>query len=187
MKIGLLGGVFNPPHIGHLLIAQQVLDFTDVDEVWFLPSYGQHPPKPHVAPVADRLAMTKFLTLPNTRVSTIEIDHQLDGNTINLLPFLQKEHEYVFVMGSDWLPSFHLWGRWQELLQKLPFYVFPRNGFPVAPMYEHMTEVKHELLIVTDISSTKIRARITQGLSIDPFVPTAIGAYIKERGLYRTS
>ena len=68
MHIGLFGGVFNPPHLGHLMVAQQVLDYTDIEEVWFLPNYGQLPPKPGIAPVADRLAMAKILTLPKTKI-----------------------------------------------------------------------------------------------------------------------
>src|SRR3990167_7833123 len=106
MKIGLFGGVFNPPHLGHLMVTKQILDFTDINEVWFLPNYGQHPPKPHVAGVADRLAMTRMLVLAKTRVATLEIDKKLDGNTIDLLPHLPKENTYTFIMGADWLASF---------------------------------------------------------------------------------
>ena len=109
MHIGIFGGVFNPPHIGHLIIAQQVLDFTDVDQVWFLPNFGQYPTKPNVASVAHRLAMTTLLVLPKTRVSTIEIDNKLDGNTINLLPHLPPPHTYTFIMCADWLPGFTMW------------------------------------------------------------------------------
>ncbi len=186
MNIGILGGVFNPPHIGHLIIAQQVLDFTDIEEVWFLPNYGQHPPKPHVAPVAHRLAMTKMLILPKTRVSTVEIDHTLDGNTINLLPHLPKHHAYTFIMGSDWLPYFTQWGQWKKLLERLPFLVFPRAGHPMEPLYKNMTPLEHELLVVTNISATKIRQRVRQGLSIDQLVPPPVVAYIKQHGLYLT-
>ncbi len=185
MRIGLLGGVFNPPHIGHLLMARQVLDFAGFDEIWFLVSYGQHPPKPYVAPVADRLAMAKLLEMPKARVSTIEIDHTLDGNTIHLLPFLPQEHTYTFVMGADWLPSFETWGHWQELIQKLPFLVFPRCGFPNEPIYENMKLLTHPLLMTSNISSTLIRERIKQGLPIDQFVPAGVGEYIKEHNLYR--
>lgn len=185
MKIGLLGGVFNPPHIGHLIIAQQVLDFTHIDEVWFLPNYGQHPPKPHVAPVADRLAMTKLLHLPKTRVCSIEIDHKLDGNTINLLPHLPKEHSYTFIMGSDWLPYFRQWGQWEELLQRLPFLIVPRAGHPMKPLYKNMKPLEHELLVITNLSATKIRERVRRGLPIDHLVPQEIAAYIREHGLYR--
>lgn len=183
MRIALLGGAFNPPHIGHLLIAQQVLDFTEADELWFLPNYGQQPPKADVAPVEDRLAMIKLLSLPKTRVSTIEIDNELDGNTINLLPLLANDHEYTFVIGADWLPSFHTWERWAELLQKMPFLVFPRNGCPNGPLYPGMKLLQHKLLIVTDISATKIRERVRDGLPIDQFVPAEVNAYIKAHGL----
>ncbi len=184
MKIGLLGGAFNPPHLGHLMIARQVLDFTDTDEVWFLPNYGQIPPKP-VAEVSDRLEMTKLLKLEHTRVSTMEIDYKLDGDTINLLPHLPKEHELRFIIGSDQLPTFHLWGRWEELLTKLPFLVFPRYGFPNEPLYPNMTIVTHELLIGTNISSTKIRERVKLGLPIGQFVPETIASYISVHHLYR--
>ena len=187
MKIGLFGGVFNPPHFGHLMIAQQVLDYTDIEEVWFLPNYGQLPPKEGVAAVEDRLAMTKLLLLPKTKVSTIEIENKLSGYTIDLLPFLPERNTYTFIMGSDWLPGFTKWGRWEELLDKLPFLVFPRNVHPTVPLYKNMTILSHPDLITSNISSTKVRARIAAGFPIDQFVPTAVSRYIKEHNLYTAS
>lgn len=186
MNIGLFGGVFNPPHVGHLMIAQQVLDYTNIEEVWFVPNYGQQPPKPDVAAAADRLAMAKLLALPKTNVSTIEIDNKLSGNTIDLLPLLPKEHEYTFIMGSDWLPGFTTWGRWEELLEKLPFLVFPRDEYPASPLYKNMTLLSHPNLITSNISSTKIRARIAAGLSVDQFVPAPVAEYIKTHDLYKS-
>lgn len=185
MHIGLFGGVFNPPHFGHLMIARQVLDYTDIEEIWFLPNWGQHPDKGGVAPVEDRLAMTRLLSLPKTKVSTIEIDNKLSGNTIELLPHLPKEHTYTFIMGSDWLPGFTKWGRWEELLEKLPFLVFPRNDHPSSPLYKNMRLLSHPDLITSNISSTKIRARIAAGLPIDQFVPPEIAEYIKTHELYK--
>lgn len=185
MKIGLLGGAFNPPHLAHLHMAAQALDFGGFDEVWFVPNYGQKPPKPGVASTEDRRAMTNMLVFPKTKISTLEIDHKLSGNTIELLPFLPKEHGYTFIMGADWLPTFHLWGRWQELVKKLPFLVFPRAGFPNEPLYENMTVLSHPLLMVNDISATKIRERVKQALPIDQFVPKGVAVYIKEHNLYK--
>ena len=184
MNIGLLGGAFNPPHLGHVMIAQQVLDFTDCEEVWFLPNFGQLPPKP-VIEVSHRLAMTTLLSLSRTRVSTLEIENKLNGDTINLLPLLPKEHSFRFIIGSDQLPTFHLWGRWEELLHRLPFFVFPRYGFPNEPLYSNMTMVTHELLVGTNISSTKIRNRVKQGLPIEQFVPAPIAQYVAVHKLYR--
>lgn len=186
MKIGLFGGVFNPPHFGHLMIAQQVLDYTDTEEVWFLPNYGQQPPKPGVAAVGDRLAMAKLLVLPKTKVSTIETDNKLSGNTIDLLPLLPKGNEYTFIMGSDWLPGFTKWGRWEELLERLPFLVFPRNDHPSGPLYKNMKLLTHPNLVTSNISSTKIRARIAAGLSVDQFVPAEVALYIQSHELYRS-
>jgi len=183
MKIALLGGAFNPPHLGHLLVAQQVLDFGGVDELWFVPSFKASFDKP-VASVEDRLAMVRLIEMPKTKVCTLEIDNQLDGHTINLLPHLPGGNDYVFIIGSDQLPSFHLWGRWQELIKKIPFLVFPRLGYASEPLYENMSVLNHEHLILSNISSTKIRARIRLGLSVDDMVPPKVAGYIKENQLY---
>lgn len=184
MNIALFGGAFNPPHNGHLMIAQQVLDFTNTDEVWFLPNFHQSPPKP-VASVEDRLAMTRLLDLPNTKVSTIEIDHQIDGETLHILPFLPQDHTYSFIIGSDQLPTFHFWQGYEELLQKMPFFVFPRYGYPNEPVYKRMHVISDECLVGSNISSTKIRHRVKRGLPINQFVPHAISDYIQSHGLYR--
>ncbi|EKD64487.1 MAG: hypothetical protein ACD_50C00375G0001 [uncultured bacterium] len=139
-----------------------------------------------MASVKDRLAMTKMLSLPKTKISTLEIDNKLSGNTIELLPYLPKEHSYTFIMGVDWLPSFTQWGSWQELIKKLPFLVFPRSGFPNEPLYENMTVLSHPLLMINDISATKIRERVKQGLPIDQFVPSGVAEYIKTHELYKS-
>lgn len=183
MNIALLGGTFNPPHLGYLMIAQQVIDFTDTDEVWFLPNYGQSPPKP-VAPVEHRVAMANLLVLPKTRVSTIEIDNKLDGETIHLLPHLSREHTFSFIIGSDQLPTFHLWLDWEKLLTAMPFLVFPRYGYPKEPLYDGMKVISHELLVGSNISSTKIRDRVRQELPIDQFVPFSVARYVREHRLY---
>lgn len=183
MNIALFGGSFNPPHNGHLMIAQQMLDFSDSDEVWFLPNYGQAPPKP-VASVEDRLAMTKLLVLPRTRVSTIEIDNKLSGETIDILPFLPKEHRFSFVIGSDLLQSFSTWRDWQKLLAAMPFWVYPRHGFPLAPLHAGMRALSGEEI---NISSTDVRERVARGLSIDQCVPVAVAEYIQKHGLYTSS
>lgn len=184
MNIALFGGTFDPPHLGHMLIAQQVLDFgPGIDAVWFLPTY-RHSFQKSSASAEDRLAMTRAIVTPHTSVCTLEIDHRLSGQTIELLPHLPKEHSYVFVIGSDQLPTFHLWGQWQELLQKMPFLVFPRYGYSMEPLYPGMTVVSDPSLIATDISSTKIRERVKRGFSINGFVLDKVEHYIKTHQLY---
>lgn len=184
MNIALLGGAFNPPHLGHLMIAQQVLDFTNIEEVWFLPNFNQSPPKP-VATVIDRLAMTRELRLPHTQISTIEIEHQLSGETSHIVPYLPKEHTFSFIIGSDQLATFHLWNDWEELLKHMPFFVFPRYGYPNEPLYANMHMISDENLVGSNISSTKIRERVKRGLPIDQFVPKKIAEYISICKLYQ--
>ncbi len=183
MRIALLGGSFNPPHDGHISIARQVLDFGYADEVWFLPNYGQIPPK-DVAPVSDRLAMTRLLDVPKARVSTIEIDNKLDGETIHLLPFLPKEHTFSFVVGSDQLPGFTKWLNWEQLLKSMQILVFPREGYPNTPFYKGMKAVDDKRLALSNISSTETRERVKSRLSIDAFVPPAVNQYIIDHKLY---
>jgi len=190
MKIGLFGGTFNPPHFGHLWIAQQALDFTDLDEVWFLPGYRHTFQKP-AASVEHRRNMTELLiqSQPESlrlrlRLCSLEIDHQLDGNTIHVVEHLPKEHSYHFIIGSDQLPTFHLWGEWEKLLTTLPFLIFPRYGYPNEPLYPGMTMINDPSLIVCNMSSTKIRERIARDLSIEQFVPEQVVEYIQKNKLY---
>ncbi len=190
MRIGILGGAFNPPHIGHLWIAQQVLNFTDVDQVWLLPNFGHRyfgiAPHKVTAPVADRLAMTRFLESDKIHTSTMEIDHETSGQTIELLPLLPKEHEFSFIIGSDQLPRFDEWQGHEELTRAMRFLVFPRFGYPIEKLYPGMKVIDHEdMLVTTNISSTKIRARIAKNLSIHDFVDPRVAAYIHNHGLYR--
>jgi nicotinate-nucleotide adenylyltransferase len=189
MNIGLLGGMFNPPHLGHLLIAQQVLDFTDCEAIWFVPSYKHTFQKEAVSP-EHRLAMINAMVEESHEkrfsVCTLELDNKLDGNTINLLPLLPKEHIYHFIIGSDQLPSFHLWGDWKNLLKQIPFLVFPRYGYPNEPLYEHMTMVNDGSLIVSNISSTKVRDRVIRNLPLYGLVSTSVDAYIQKQYLFQS-
>jgi nicotinate-nucleotide adenylyltransferase len=184
MNIALLGGAFNPPHLGHRLIAQQVLDFTDIEEVWFVPNFQGHHLRDDVVSTEHRLAMLKQLETPRIRVSTIEIDNQLDGKTIHLLPHLPEGHKYTFIIGSDWLSFFHKWEQYEELLEQMSFLVIPRYGFANKPLYKNMTVLDHPLLMTSDISATKIRERVHQGLSIELFVPESVAKYIEQHRLY---
>ena len=186
MHIGILGGSFNPPHLGHVLVAQQILDFTDIEKIWLLPAYN-HTFGKTLLDIKHRLAMTKMLVGKQIEISTLEIDHKLDGNTINLVPILEKQYpeiKFTFIIGSDQLPTFHKWGSWQELLQKLPFLVFLRAGYPAKPLYKGMQDIDNPLLITTNISSSLVRERLKKGFSINHLVPPLVEAYINKHGLY---
>lgn len=194
MNIGILGGAFDPPHLGHQLIAYQVLDFTNINEVWLTPCY-RHTFEKKLTPVKHRVIMTKMLTNKAIKYCGEEIDNQLSGETLDLLNLLTKkypQHRFSFIIGSDNLSTLHRWGRWQELINKYQFLIFPRAYFKGSladfnldkPEYK-LKLVNHPLLVTTDISSTNIRERIKKGLSISGLVPKGVENYIKIHNLYK--
>jgi len=194
MKIGILGGTFNPPHWGHQLMAQQVLEFCDLDQVWLTPCF-KHTFEKDLIPARHRLKMAKFISSLKIKVCNDEIKNKLSGQTIELMNILASkypQHEFKFIIGSDNLGSFKKWGQWQKLVSTWPFLVFPRPGFSDdlkkygLDKSEYKFEViKHPLLVTTNLSSTIIRQRIKQDLDINNLVPKSVAEYIKIDQLYQ--
>jgi nicotinate-nucleotide adenylyltransferase len=193
MNMAVLGGAFNPPHLGHLLISRQVLDFMDFNQVWLTPCY-KHTFEKDLAPVKHRQAMTKMLINSNIKYCGEEIINKLSGDTIELLALLAKkypEHQFSFIIGTDNLKCFKKWGQWQKLITRFSFLVFPRPGFEydlkqyglLNPDYKFRL-ISHPLLITSNISSTIIRQRIKQKLSCQNLVPKKVKEYMKENNLY---
>jgi nicotinate-nucleotide adenylyltransferase len=194
MNIAILGGAFDPPHLGHQLIAHQVLDFAGVKEVWLTPCY-QHTFEKKLTKTEHRVAMTKMLINKKIKYSSEEIDNQLSGDTIDLMKILEKkypQHHFSFIIGSDNLKSLRRWGRWEKLISSYHLLIFPRAYFKGSlanfnlnlPEYK-LKLIKHPLLVTTDISSTNIRERIKKGLSISGLVPEKVEEYIKRYNLYK--
>ncbi len=194
MKIGLLGGTFDPPHIGHLLISEYVLKNTthSVDEMWFIPTYEQQyfgiDPSKNASSYAIRLEMAECISshIPHTRVSTIEQEHRLSGQTKDLFPFLPLEHEYCFIIGTDQLPSFHRWMEYKQLLKRMPFLVYPRADYPPEPLYKGMILLDGDAPI-TNFSSTMVREMIARGEKADGIILPEVFRIIEQHGLYRKS
>lgn len=193
MKIAILGGAFNPPHLGHLLVAKQVLEFTDQSEVWLLPCYKHSFHKKLVDPL-HRLKMVKLLKNEQIKASDLEIKKQLSGDTFITMQLLEKKHandKFSFIIGSDNLPTFKKWGQWKKLILNFQVLVFPRYDFDYNlkkfslgnPKYKFKL-IKHRLLAKSDISSTLIRNRLSAGLSIDYLLPEKVRDYIKKNKLY---
>ncbi len=193
MRIAILGGAFDPPHLGHQLIAEQVLDFTDINEVWLAPCY-RHSFNKKLTPVRHRVAMTKMLTNSKIKYCNEEVANKLSGETISLMEILRKkypQHRFFFLIGSDNLIGLKKWGRWQKLITTTDFLVFPRLGFKgnlsrfgLNNSSYKLKTIKHPLIITVDISSTNIRKRVKQGLSIKHLVPKKVEEYIKNHHLY---
>jgi nicotinate-nucleotide adenylyltransferase len=187
MKIAIFGGRFDPPHIGHFLVAKQVLEFRkDVDKLLFVPAF-KHQWKPIVASPKDRIAMLEYCLEPGMEISDIEIKRGGISYSIDTVKAIKKETgaEIFWVCGSDILLEFDKWGHAEELLNLATFLVVPRDphALPntVPPGFEVINSRK---LITTDFSSTIIRERIKAGKSISHLVPEKVEKYIKEHKLY---
>jgi nicotinate-nucleotide adenylyltransferase len=194
MKIAVLGGSFNPPHLGHLLIAKQILEFTDYKKVWLLPCF-QHTFQKELALAKHRLKMVKLLENSHIKCSDLEIKAKLGGSTLEALQILHRlypRHQFAFIIGSDNLPTFKKWILWEKLVLSYRFLVFPRPGFDYDlkkyglnnSKYQFQL-IKHPLLATSNISSTLIRKRHNAGLSIDFLLPEKVKNYVRQNKLYR--
>ncbi len=199
MKIGVLGGSFNPPHIGHLLIGSQVKNILGLDEIWLMPC-NRHPFHKTLASVEHRLAMTKFLANDSIKVSEYEITQNEQSFTVDTLAGLTNkfpEHIFYWIIGSDQLESFKEYKDWQKLISKYNLVIFPRE--PVLPRIEEKVRqdfnlqsipksiivLKSDGLILTNISSTNIRQRVKNNEPISYMVPKKVEEYIKANKLYK--
>ncbi|MBA3723997.1 MAG: nicotinate (nicotinamide) nucleotide adenylyltransferase [Candidatus Levybacteria bacterium] len=198
MKIAILGGSFDPPHLGHLFIALQVRELLQMDEVWLMPAY-HHPFQRDLSDVAHRMAMTKLLQTETMKISDYEIKHNPTSYTIDTLNGLKESHpnnEFFWITGSDQLQHFQKYKQWQDIISKHNLIIFPRewmlpqlaeevkNKLVLKTIPQNVIVLSEKNLILTNISSTKIRERVKANLSIQPFVSEQVAEYIKKEKLY---
>jgi nicotinate-nucleotide adenylyltransferase len=187
MKIAILGGRFDPPHIGHFLVARQVLDFRkDIDKVLLVPAF-KHQWKPIIASPKDRIEMLKFFVEPKIEISDVEIKRKGVSYSVDTIKTIKEQTgaEIFWIVGSDILPEFKRWKNADELLKLATFLVVPRDPHALPKKVpEGFEVVSSPKLITTDFSSTLIRDKIKKGKSIKNLVPECIEQYIKEHKLY---
>lgn len=198
MHVAILGGSFDPPHLGHILIARQVKELLPVDQVWLMPCFN-HTFQKELSPSSDRLAMTKFLEEKNIVVSDFEITIKSLGITIETLRALSKKHpndKFSWIIGSDQLEAFHKWEEWETLIREFSFIIFPREvalrSLPelvkkhllLKAIPKNITFMQSDDLILMNISSTLVRKRVRKGLSIDLLVHPKVKEYIEDKKLY---
>lgn len=185
----LFGGAFDPPHLGHTLVIEQVFKQIKPDELWLLPCFG-HTFQKNLSPSEQRVEMVRLLIEeignPRLKLNLIEIERQSTGSTYQTWQWLSErypDYRFAFVMGSDNLKSFTKWQQWEKLLSSLPFYIYIRQGFPPTPWYEDMILLKGK--VVSEVSSTQVRQRIKSGEGIRDLVSKAVETYIRHQDLYR--
>lgn len=192
LRIGVFGGTFNPPHIGHLRLAGMAREQFDLDRVLWVPnSLSPFKTGEDMAPAADRLAMVRAATAGEAAFSVSEIETRQGGRsyTVETLRKLQEAYPgavFRLMAGSDQLPGFSRWREPEEIVRRAPLIVFPRAGYERAAVpkgFEKYVEFADTPVI--DLSGTDIRERIRAGRSVRDMAPPAVLEIIEERGLYR--
>ena len=191
MKTGLFFGSFNPIHIGHLAIANYMKAFTDLDEVWFVVS-PQNPLKQKDTLLAEhhRLALveTAIGEQPGYRASNIEFKLPKPSYTINTLTYIQEKHpdrEFVLIMGSDNLATFHKWKNYEQILEQYELYIYPRKEAATGGLFNH-PKVKITEAPLMEISSTFLRDGIREKKDVAFFFPPQVYEYIQEMHFYKS-
>jgi nicotinate-nucleotide adenylyltransferase len=187
VRLGIFGGSFDPPHVGHLLVVADALDALRLDHVVFVPAAVQ-PLKVGQAAAAPphRLAMVRLLVGDDPRFSVDPIEIERDGlsYTVETLAAFAERHseaERFFLVGTDVLASFGQWREPDQVARLATLAVMQREG-------ERGRVPKDAVRVQTrrvDVSSTEIRERVRTGRTIRGFVPEAVAAYIAEQRLYR--
>lgn len=202
MRIAILGGAFDPPHIGHYLVATQVKEQLAMDEVWLMTCYSYFPEFPvkfaKITPFGERHKMASYFEKHGLIVSDFEKKYNKRSRTIDTLRLLGKkypQHVFSWIIGSDCLPSFYLWNEWKELVKKHNLIIFSRDtdfktlegrvrkSFNVKEIHSNITVVEGDLM-VSNIASTHIRNRVRRDLPITSFVLPEVEKYIKNKELY---
>ncbi len=186
-KIGLLGGTFNPPHIGHLVIADQVRNQLGLEEVWFVPT--STPPHKEGKTTIDgdmRVDMLLRAIQGNSYfdLNTLEIDRGGVSYTYDTIKELQDRHpdkEFFFIVGADMVQDLPNWYKIDELIEMVQFVGVNRLDYERESQYPIIwVDVPN-----VDISSTELRHRISQGEAVRYLIPASVVAYIVENELYQ--
>lgn len=199
-RIGIIGGTFDPIHIGHLVAAEGAREAAGLDEVIFVPAGD--PPHKEAEKVSDarhRYVMTLLATVTNPRfsVSRIELDRQGKSFTVDTLEAMRRELgdgvELYFILGSDAMADVPNWHEPARLLTLCRFLVVGRPGWDkesversLGPLYPPNRErIQMVDIPAVDVSSREIRARVREGRSIRYLVPEMVERYIERQGLYK--
>ena len=189
MKIGLYFGSFNPVHVAHLIIANHILNETDIEKVWFVVS-PQNPFKneSNLLNEYHRLHLVRLATEEDNRIKASDIEFNLprpsySTNTLTYLIEKYPEHEFCILMGSDSFQNLHKWKNYESIVKNYSIYVYSRPGFPAEnKIGAKMTLIDAPLL---QLSSTQIRKYIKEGKSTRYMLPDKVMEEIEKGGYYK--
>jgi len=183
VEVALLGGSFNPPHVGHLVAAHFVRATQSVDELWLLPAF-RHPFGKELAPFEHRVRMCQALCADASgwlKVSEAERDVQGEGRTVDTLEHLaarHPDHRFTLVIGSDILRDLPKWKAFDRIRELAKVLVLQRAGYPAKEAFGPP---------LVQVSSSEIRSALARGELPVELVPRAVLAYARANGLYGLS
>jgi nicotinate-nucleotide adenylyltransferase len=192
-KVGLFFGSFNPIHIGHLILANYILEHTDMDELWFVVS-PQNPFKEKKSLLKDhnRLDMVQLAVknYPKMRASNVEFSLPQPSYTIDTLTYLHEKYpDYSFslIMGEDNLQSLHKWKNSETLIKNHHIIVYPRmyDGEKKDPEYLQHENISLIEAPVIELSATEIRNMIKTGKNVRPMLPPEVFEYLDGSSFYK--
>ena len=194
MRIGILGGSFDPIHIGHAIIAQHIIGSGAVDRLWFMvsPVNPLKADKKRQVADTDRLRMVEMVSRPMEGVETSAFEFTMPKpsytiDTLNALQAKFPDDEFYLVTGGDNWQIFDKWRNSEEILAKYHLLIYPRLGYEVNIPDELQDRVTLVDAPIIEISSTQVRERLSQGLSVRYYVPDEVLGYIERKQLYRKS
>ncbi len=187
-RIAVLGGAFDPPHIGHLILAQWALEELELEKVVFMPYFSSAYKRP-VAPAEDRVEMVRLAIsgLEGFELDTREVERAGTTYTIDTVEDLLRERpdlEIYWLLGADALQGLSSWKDWEKLVKLVKFAVATRHGEGSADQLRGIVDVVYLSMPRIEVSSSLIRERIRQGLSVRFLVPEEVDSYIRRRRLY---
>ena len=198
-RIGVLGGSFDPPHVGHLAIAEEARLRLSLDRIVFVPAGLQWMKVGRdVASGEDRIQMVRLATASNAafQVSDLEVTRPGPSYTVDTLTRLRQQEgadtDFTFILGQDAMADLLEWSRPEELIALCTLAVMPRvDAAPLdlEGMERHLPGLRDRVVMLDEaprleISSSTLRARLGRGESVRYLVPDAVADYIEERGLY---
>lgn len=191
MKIGLYFGSFNPIHNGHLIIANYIVDNSDLEQIWLVVS-PQNPFKTSSVLLNeyDRLFLTRIAVEdePRLKVSDVEFKLPQPSYTIDTLTYLEEkfpQNEFTIIMGSDSFQNLHKWKNADLILKKYSIIIYERPGHKVKEWIDKGNKIKILNAPLLEISATTIRQNIKQGKSIRYLVPEKVREEIEKSGYYK--
>ena len=190
-KIGLFFGTFNPIHTGHLIIANHLAEYSDLDQVWLVVTpHNPHKKKKTLLDDVHRLAMVRIAVedYPKLQASNIEFNLPQPNYTVKTLAVLEEKYpdtQFCLIMGEDNLNTFHKWKNYEVILERYPIYVYPRISKKTGKPQINTAPVIRVDAPIIELSATFIRNAIKEGKNIRPMLPDNVWNYLDEMNFYK--